>query len=125
MNNRLWNYKATIARWIDGDTVEVTVDLGFYTYRKERLRLVGSILGVDTPELSSKYPAVVERAKLAHKYAITLAPPGSEVIVITSRPVAGDTKDGFGRFLAQVIVSNGVNVGDALLSEGLAEPYAR
>lgn len=125
MIDRFWNYKATIIRWIDGDTVEANIDLGFYTYRRERLRLVGSVLGVNTPELSSKDLALAEKARQAHQCSTKLAPPGASVTVITSRPLAGDVKDGFGRFLTQVITQDGINVGDTLLAEGLAEPYRR
>ncbi len=125
MINRLWNYRATVERWIDGDTVEVTVDLGFYTYRRERLRLVGSVLGVDTPELSSKDPTLAERARAAHLQSNDAAPPGSKVVIVTSRPTTGDSRDGFGRFLAQVITQDNINVGDMLLALGLAEPYKR
>jgi len=125
VNDRFWNYKATVERWIDGDTVEVTVDLGFYTYRRERLRLIGSTLGMDTPELSSKDPALAERARAAHLQSVYVAPSGSKVTIVTSRPTTGDSRDGFGRFLAQVITQHNINVGDMLLTLGLAEPYKR
>ena len=40
-------YKCTILKVIDGDTVDVDIDLGFGVWmRKERIR----ILGIDTPE---------------------------------------------------------------------------
>ena len=35
-----------INRVVDGDTIDVTIDLGFELYKKERVR----IAGVDTPE---------------------------------------------------------------------------
>ena len=43
----MFEYRCTILRVIDGDTVDVDIDLGFGVWmRKERVR----ILGIDTPE---------------------------------------------------------------------------
>ena len=44
--NPSYEYRMTIERWVDGDTFDATVDLGFYTHQRLRFRL----LGVDTPE---------------------------------------------------------------------------
>ena len=42
-----YNFRVTeINRVVDGDTIDVTIDLGFDLYKKERVR----ISGVDTPE---------------------------------------------------------------------------
>ena len=41
-----YNFRVTeINRVLDGDTIDVTIDLGFDLYKKERVR----IAGVDTP----------------------------------------------------------------------------
>lgn len=120
----LWTYRATVERWVDGDTLDVTLDLGFHTYRRERLRLLATAGGVDAPELTSRDPAERERARAATLRAAMLAPVGSAVIVQTQRAAAGDPRDGFGRFLARVTVG-GLDVGDTLIAEGLAEPYRR
>ena len=38
----MYNYEATIRRWVDGDTVDVDIDLGFgLIYSNQRLRLYG------------------------------------------------------------------------------------
>lgn len=42
----MWRYKAQFVKAVDGDTVDLVVDLGFKIYAKIRVRL----LGVDTPE---------------------------------------------------------------------------
>ena len=42
-----YNFRVTeINRVVDGDTIDVTIDLGFDLYKKERVR----IAGIDTPE---------------------------------------------------------------------------
>jgi micrococcal nuclease len=43
----LYFYEAKILRVIDGDTVEIMLDLGFKVFRKETIRLAH----IDTPEL--------------------------------------------------------------------------
>jgi micrococcal nuclease len=47
----MYEYNCTIVRVVDGDTVDVDIDLGFDTWRRgERIRLYG----VDTPECRSR-----------------------------------------------------------------------
>ena len=46
-----YNFRVTeINRVVDGDTIDVTIDLGFDLYKKERVR----VAGVDTPEKKNK-----------------------------------------------------------------------
>lgn len=116
-----WRYLATLQEAVDGDTITISIDLGFYTSRLERVRLLGSAGGVDTPELHSRDPEERVRANLARARVLALVPPGTQVRVITER----DRRDGFGRFLAQVLLEDGRNLGDVLLSEGLAVPWVR
>ena len=53
-------YKCTILKVIDGDTVDVDIDLGFGVWmRKERIR----ILGIDTPESRINIKKYPKRAK--------------------------------------------------------------
>ena len=42
----MYEYKCTIDRVVDGDTVDATLDLGFSVLYKSRVRL----FGIDTPE---------------------------------------------------------------------------
>ena len=42
----MYEYNATIRRWVDGDTVDVTLDLGFDILYNNRIRLYG----INTPE---------------------------------------------------------------------------
>jgi len=46
-----YNYKVlSVDRVVDGDTVDVVIDLGFYLYKKERVRLSG----IDAPEIRTR-----------------------------------------------------------------------
>ena len=43
----MYRYKVNIVKVVDGDTVDVDIDLGFgMVYKKQRVRM----LGIDTPE---------------------------------------------------------------------------
>ena len=43
----MYRYKVSIVKVVDGDTVDVDIDLGFgMSYKKQRVRM----LGIDTPE---------------------------------------------------------------------------
>jgi micrococcal nuclease len=44
-----WTYRARLEKVVDGDTVDVLIDLGFQAFYRVRLRL----LGVDAPEMGS------------------------------------------------------------------------
>ena len=43
----MYEYKGTVVKVVDGDTIDVMVDLGFKTYKEVRVRLNG----IDTPEI--------------------------------------------------------------------------
>ena len=43
----MYRYKVSVVKVVDGDTVDVDIDLGFgMSYKKQRVRM----LGIDTPE---------------------------------------------------------------------------
>ena len=46
----MYHYKAVLVRVIDGDTIDVDIDLGFSLTKKERVRLAV----IDTPETITK-----------------------------------------------------------------------
>ena len=101
-----YTYNAEVVRWIDGDTVDLKVDLGFTVWVNQRFRLEG----IDTPERGQpNYIAARDRANV-------IAPPGTKCIVQSRKT------DKYGRYLG-VIYSANVNVNETLLQEGLANVY--
>jgi len=58
-NDGVWANKAKILRWIDGDTLLVEVDLGFYVKKEEKVRLAR----INAPELSADVPYQLRLAK--------------------------------------------------------------
>ncbi len=110
----MWTYQATVDRVVDADTIDVTVDLGFYLYSRQRFRLAR----VDAWEVRGE-----EREKgLVAKAAVqSLLPQGSQVRVTTSK--AGK----YGRWLAEVYLTgedgDEFNLNSWLLLHGHAELY--
>ena len=102
-----YNYWATVVRWVDGDTVWLTIDLGFRITTTTDFRSYG----INTPERGQ--PGYAE----ATARASALAPVGSTVLATTYK-----VPDKYGRWLVEV-VANGVNVNETLVAEGLAVPY--
>jgi micrococcal nuclease len=106
-------YSAVVDRVIDGDTIDCTIDLGFNVYTKERFRL----FGIDTPEKTSKIPAVHELAVAATKFT-------TDAIEGKSVTIESMDKDKYGRWLGKIhLLSSGPTINEQLVSLGLAKAY--
>ena len=113
-------YKVNILKLVDGDTVDVDIDLGFGIWlRKERVR----IMGIDTPE--SRTSDKVEKVfGLAAKNRLSSLL-GAEAILQTQVSKKGeDMKGKFGRVLGNFISLNGEKCAAVLVREGHAVPYS-
>ena len=86
----IYIYKASLIRVVDGDTVDLIIDLGFDTSRKERFRLYG----IDAPELRT------EAGKAAKKWLWDALQPLEAIYVQTIQLETKAKRDKYGRFLA-------------------------
>jgi len=102
----MYSYKAEIVRWVDGDTVILDIDLGFYVTRQERVRLAR----INAPELNSQVPYQVRKAKSARAKAKKFAPEGTTVLLTTSK----NDIDRYSRYIGEITV-NGKNISDYLI----------
>tara|TARA_B100000953_G_scaffold208570_1_gene172112 strand:+ start:76 stop:492 length:417 start_codon:yes stop_codon:yes gene_type:complete len=108
-------YKAKIRRFVDGDTVDVDIDLGFSVILyKQRIRLYG----IDTPESRTKDKEEKFYGKLAAQFLKDQCKKGS---CITLRTYL-DKKGKYGRILGEIIV-DGVNVNQLMIEEHMAVEY--
>jgi micrococcal nuclease len=116
----MYEYKCKILRVVDGDTVDVDIDLGFGVWmHKERVRM----MGIDTPE--SRTRDKVEKAfGLASKARLKeLLPIGSIGVLKTEIDRSGEDKKGkFGRILGDFIIED-KRATDILIEEGHAVAY--
>ncbi len=117
-----YNFRVTeINRVVDGDTIDVTIDLGFDLYKKERVR----VAGVDTPE---KRTRDLEEKKLGLDATVWLqeklegAIEGDDDLVIRTELVGGVGK--YGRLLGWLYIGDGdVSLNEQMIEEGYAWAY--
>jgi len=115
----MYEYRARVNKIVDGDTVDVDIDLGFGIWiHDERVR----IMGIDTPE--SRTSDEVEKIfGLASKERLKEIL-GETCILKTQVDSKGeDMKGKFGRILGDFIAEDGRMVTEILISEGHAVPY--
>lgn len=116
----MYEYKCLINRVVDGDTVDIDIDVGFGIWIKdERVR----VMGIDTPE--SRTRDLVEKAfGLASKERLKeLIPEGTIQILKTEVDKSGeDAKGKFGRILGDFLVE-GKRITETLIEEGHAVAY--
>lgn len=102
-------YKAYVVNVVDGDTVDVSLNLGVGVVKNERIRLAG----INAPEM--KNPPFGQDAKnFLSKMILT-----NNVIVATQ----GDKPDNYGRLLGTIFTSDGKNVNEAMIKNKHAVVY--
>ena len=117
-----YNFRVVeINRVLDGDTIDVTIDLGFDLYKKERVR----VAGVDTPEKRTKDDEEKELGIDATnwlKEKLEGAISGDDDLVIRTELVGGVGK--YGRLLGWLYIGDSdVSLNEAMIAEGYAFPY--
>ena len=110
-----------IDRVVDGDTIDVTIDLGFDLYKKERVR----VAGVDTPEkrtrnLEEKELGIDATYWLQEKLEGAVA--GDDDLIIRTELDGGVGK--YGRLLGWLYIGDGdLSLNEQMITEGYAHPY--
>ncbi len=110
----MYEYKAKVLDWIDGDTVRVRIDLGFYCEKTEKIRLAR----IDAFELNGRSSYKQRKAHSARFQAEQLCPAGSVVTIVTSK----SRRDIYARYIGEVKFS-GKNISDELLKKGVVKVY--
>ena len=118
-----YNFRVTsIDRVLDGDTIDVTIDLGFDLYKKERVR----VAGVDTPEkrtrdLEEKELGIDATNWLKEKLNGAIA--GDDDLVIRTELVGGVGK--YGRLLGWLYIGGDASssLNEQMIEEGYAWAY--
>ena len=110
-----------INRVLDGDTIDVTIDLGFDLYKKERVR----VAGVDTPEkrtrnLEEKALGIDATNWLKEKLEGAIL--GDDDLIIRTELVGGVGK--YGRLLGWLYIgTDDVSLNEQMIDEGYAHSY--
>lgn len=115
-----WDYEGTVVRWVDGDTVDLTVakeiDIGFHIHQRAEYTGRFRLVTVDTPERGQ--PGYHE----AREFCESWLPPGAAVDVTTYKT------DSFGRWLADLRFPDApgtasTSISELLLRHNLAEVW--
>ncbi len=109
----LYNYKARVLRIVDGDTVNLEIDLGMKVFLKSNCRLSG----INAPELRSTDLSVREKAMQAKMYLGGLLPIDS-IVELQSMSL-----DKYGRSIGQITTKEGIVVNDEMIKSGNAIVY--
>ena len=114
----MYEYRAKVIKIIDGDTVDIDIDLGFGTWIKnERVR----IMGIDTPESRTR-DKVEKKFGLLAKARLKLLLKKQIVLKTQINKKGEDMKGKFGRILGDFMY-RGTLVSRILCDEGHAVPY--
>ena len=106
---------------MDGDTIDVTIDLGFDLFKKERVR----VAGVDTPEkrtrnLEEKELGIDATNWLKKELEEVLA--GDDELIVRTELVGGTGK--YGRLLGWLYVGDEqVSLNEQMIHQGYAHAY--
>ena len=110
----MYEYNCKIVRVVDGDTVDVDIDLGFDTWKcGERIRLYG----IDTPECRTRNALEKKAGLLAKEFVEKTLHVGGTYKLSTR------DKGKYGRYLGVITIEGTLTINAALVSENLAVTY--
>ena len=115
----MYEYRARVLKVVDGDTVDVDIDLGFGVWLKdERVR----IMGIDTPESRTR-DKVEKKFGLAAKARLKELLGATPILKTQVGKGGEDMKGKFGRILGDFLTEDGKKCGELLVKEGHAVKY--
>ena len=108
----MYKYNAKLDRVVDGDTIDALVDLGFDTWKKVRIRM----MGMNAPEsrtrdLEEKKLGLAAKARLIEML-------GNGIFTLQSHGVGK-----YGRCLGEIFRESDVSLNRQLINEGHATEY--
>jgi len=109
----MYEYNCEVKRIVDGDTVDVVIDLGFDIHYSSRVRLYG----IDTPESRTRNKDEKVRGLMSKEYLIDALSKG-QVVIKTHK----DKKGKFGRVLGEMYVAD-KNINLMMVDDHLAVKY--
>jgi len=114
----MYHYKVKkIEKIIDGDTLDVSIDLGFNLTIIQRVRLKG----INAAETRTKDVAEKERGMAAKVWLEEQLSRKGEWIIETYK----DKEDKYGRILGTLyLVGDSVTINEWMINEGIAGPYS-
>ena len=110
-------YVRKVENVVDGDTIDVLIDLGFDILFASRVRLAG----IDTPESRTKDVAEKALGLEAKEYLKKALKDAKSVVIKTEKM---DSSEKYGRILGWVYINgNTVSLNDMMINDGYAWGY--
>ena len=111
----MYRYKVNIVKVVDGDTVDVDIDLGFgMVYKKQRVRM----LGIDTPESRTRDLVEKKFGKASKKHLKAILEEAESIELVSH------DKGKFGRILGDLFIgSNETSVNQQMINDHHAVAY--
>jgi len=116
MKDNLYHYRAAVVRVVDGDTVDVMLELGFNVSLKERVRLYG----INAPESRTRDKSEKVKGLAAKDFVVEWTEDHADEIVIVTRI---DKRGKYGRVLGTIMTESGENLNELMIKEGHAVEY--
>ena len=111
----MYEYKIEqITKIVDGDTIDVIIDLGFDIFHSARVRLYG----IDTPESRTRDREEKRYGLRAKEYLTHCLDVDKDIILRTHK----EEKGKFGRILGEIIIDD-VNINTLMIENHHAVPY--
>ena len=113
----MYEYKAKVTHVVDGDTIDLAIDLGFDIWYNSRVRF----LGINTPESRTQgFGRKESEVQQLKDRVLELCPIGADVTLKTSK----DGKGKFGRILGEIYVEGIRTINKSVvIEEGHAVEY--
>ena len=110
----MYRYKVSVVKVVDGDTIDVDIDLGFgMTYKKQRVRM----LGIDTPESRTRDLVEKKFGKASKKHLKDILEQGGIQLV-------SHDKGKFGRILGELFIGDSsYSINQQMIDEHHAVAY--
>ena len=112
----MYEYRCKISRVVDGDTVDVDIDLGFSLWmKKQRIRFYG----MDTPESRTRDKEEKVYGLAAKYFVESYLPKGSRQVLRTRKDGVGK----YGRILGEFVVFDGSNDRETTINQLLIDTH--
>lgn len=117
----MYEYNCVIRKVVDGDTVDVDIDLGFGIWlNDQRIR----VYGIDTPECRTRDNEEKIFGLAAKNFVIENLPNGSKQILKTVINDEGqDVKGKFGRILGDFVIADKKMLAETMIDLGYGVAY--
>ena len=104
-----------VTKVVDGDTIDVVIDMGFDILFKSRVRM----FGIDTPESRTRDLTEKKFGLMSKKYLQDRLKNAKKITIKTHK---GEETGKFGRILGEIFI-DGVNINQKMCDEGYAVAY--